>query len=452
MKTFSQFLLEATDPKGPIKKYMSPEEIAKKHKISGDTLETELKLGIKVESEHTGDKRMARMIALQHLEELPNYYSKLKKMEKVNESKSGDSSLRDWFTKSRASDGTPGWVQLGGKYAGKPCAKQPGQTTKPKCGSSKMKAALSDDEEQKAFERKNRQDPNPDREGKAKMVATEGRIAWHDPKNPNPSGYTPKEKSEAKRKQLGVDDPDKMSFEKGGPGEKEYARYGNISAAQEKMKKRGNQPKGKKHEFKKNPFWKKDTGQVRREIMGTNVPKSKESFYPSNVSKAKSRNEEFLGVNEEKDACYSKVKSRYKVWPSAYASGALVKCRKVGAKNWGNKTRKESYDYSNWREEFKATEYEFFDVIKPEPLKSSSVTENYTRIQSRGTTYSILLNWRGKNLGVQMFFPQFTRPSKEQVTFEVSKIYPGAIVLSFNPSTKDPTKPLLFTGDLNGPK
>jgi hypothetical protein len=41
----------------------------------------------------------------------------------------------------------------------------------------------------------------------------------------------------------------------------------------------------------------------------------------------------------KKDACYNKVKSRYKVWPSAYASGALVKCRKVGAKNWGNKSR-----------------------------------------------------------------------------------------------------------------
>jgi hypothetical protein len=41
----------------------------------------------------------------------------------------------------------------------------------------------------------------------------------------------------------------------------------------------------------------------------------------------------------KKDACYHKVKSRYKVWPSAYASGALVKCRKVGAKNWGNSTK-----------------------------------------------------------------------------------------------------------------
>lgn len=42
----------------------------------------------------------------------------------------------------------------------------------------------------------------------------------------------------------------------------------------------------------------------------------------------------------KKDACYHKVRSRYKVWPSAYASGALVKCRKVGAKNWGNKSKK----------------------------------------------------------------------------------------------------------------
>jgi hypothetical protein len=40
---------------------------------------------------------------------------------------------------------------------------------------------------------------------------------------------------------------------------------------------------------------------------------------------------------EKQDACYHKVKSRYKVWPSAYASGALVRCRKKGAANWGNK-------------------------------------------------------------------------------------------------------------------
>ncbi len=42
----------------------------------------------------------------------------------------------------------------------------------------------------------------------------------------------------------------------------------------------------------------------------------------------------------KKDACYYKVRSRYKKWPSAYASGALVRCRKVGASNWGNSKKK----------------------------------------------------------------------------------------------------------------
>lgn len=46
---------------------------------------------------------------------------------------------------------------------------------------------------------------------------------------------------------------------------------------------------------------------------------------------------DWLEINEgKKDACYHKVKSRYRSWPSAYGSGALVKCRKVGAANWGN--------------------------------------------------------------------------------------------------------------------
>ena len=55
----------------------------------------------------------------------------------------------------------------------------------------------------------------------------------------------------------------------------------------------------------------------------------------------------------KKDACYHKVKARYDVWPSAYASGALVKCRKVGAKNWGNKSKKEnvSESYDIWMED-----------------------------------------------------------------------------------------------------
>jgi hypothetical protein len=41
-----------------------------------------------------------------------------------------------------------------------------------------------------------------------------------------------------------------------------------------------------------------------------------------------------------KDACYHKVKARYRVFPSAYASGAIAKCRKVGAANYGKGSKK----------------------------------------------------------------------------------------------------------------
>ena len=71
----------------------------------------------------------------------------------------------------------------------------------------------------------------------------------------------------------------------------------------------------------------------------------------------------------EKDACYRKVKARYDVWPSAYASGALVKCRKVGAANWGNKSKKESieeYDVEN------AQDYKDF---------SNYMKENYSGLE-----------------------------------------------------------------------
>jgi hypothetical protein len=160
-------------------------------------------------------------------------------------------SLRDWFKGG-------GWVQAGGKYDGKPCAKQPGQKTKPFCRDADDRASMSKKERNRRAAKKRREDPNPNRKGKAKMV---------------------------------TDD------------------YSN---------------------------W---------------------------------RQELELSEEGKKDACYHKVKSRYSVWPSAYASGALVKCRKVGAKNWGNKTKKESYEYSNWRDDFIPTEIETTDLITADPIQ-----------------------------------------------------------------------------------
>ena len=65
--------------------------------------------------------------------------------------------------------------------------------------------------------------------------------------------------------------------------------------------------------------------------------KLEKSIYEDGQMISESQFDEAAG---EKDACYHKVKSRYKVWPSAYASGALVKCRKAGASNWGEGGKK----------------------------------------------------------------------------------------------------------------
>ena len=74
---------------------------------------------------------------------------------------------------------------------------------------------------------------------------------------------------------------------------------------------------------------------------GRKKQESKMSLKLEELVGKKLTEEQFDEAAGKKDACYYKVKRRYDVWPSAYASGALVKCRKVGAKNWGNKSKKE---------------------------------------------------------------------------------------------------------------
>ena len=76
-------------------------------------------------------------------------------------------------------------------------------------------------------------------------------------------------------------------------------------------------------------------GSLAKQINMPGFGESEESSEPQAITE-----EEFDVLAEKKDACYHKVKSRYKVWPSAYASGALVKCRKVGAANWGKSKSK----------------------------------------------------------------------------------------------------------------
>ena len=57
------------------------EDIAKKHKLDIKVMKNKLSSGMKVEMEHTNNKSKAKEIAMDHLFEDPNYYTKLKKME-----------------------------------------------------------------------------------------------------------------------------------------------------------------------------------------------------------------------------------------------------------------------------------------------------------------------------------------------------------------------------------
>lgn len=61
---------------------MSIKDIAKKHKISTEKIEAQIEMGKKVEMEHVKDVNLAKEIAMDHLEEIPDYYTRLKDMEK----------------------------------------------------------------------------------------------------------------------------------------------------------------------------------------------------------------------------------------------------------------------------------------------------------------------------------------------------------------------------------
>ena len=76
-----------------------------------------------------------------------------------------EENLRKWF-QSRSTDGTPGWVQV---VSGKPCARQPGQKSTPKCVSSSKRASMTKAQRLSAQRRKRRADPNqPQKSGAAK--------------------------------------------------------------------------------------------------------------------------------------------------------------------------------------------------------------------------------------------------------------------------------------------
>jgi len=287
-------------------------------------------------------------------------------------------SLKDWFKGG-------GWVQAGGKYDGKPCAKQPGQKTKPFCRDADDRASMSKEERNRRAAKKRKEDPNPNRSGKANFVTAEQvdakKYGGPDkllqrliPKGEKIIPSTPKKSANV----------DKAHFEPQGQQLDEL--WGKVALgagaafipyllkkfAKPAVDKAIDAPATgsgtlvDKLKQKRDTINQMNSYELQGEVIDEAGKKCWKGYKKAGTQTlfGKTYNrcvkEEVCPVcgydpceclegslQEKKDACYHKVKSRYKVWPSAYASGALVKCRKVGADSWGTK----SEGFSDWRSE-----------------------------------------------------------------------------------------------------
>ena len=97
-------------------------------------------------------------------------------------------------------------------------------------------------------------------------------------------------------------------------------------------------------------------------------------------------------------------------------------------------------------------EFEFIDIIKPEPLKATKgfiKFEEATRLPNYNKVGNIIdcyLAWRGTNYMIKMFFPSVKKPSRREVHDQLQKVYPGSRLWNYQVSDYDPGAPLLQVG------
>ena len=255
----------------------------------------------------------------------------------MNQKHIKEEGLRDWFGKSKSKGGKKGWVNV---VTGDSCASdKPGEGI-PKCVSSSKRASMSKKERVAAQAAKRREDPGQQKKSgasKPTMVKTDRKV-----------------RKEAMEVNSALDEnvsSGKSRLAKMGrvPGKPTGAITNTEKSAELKKQKDAEKSKDKAVANKvdvsgMSPF---DAARVKKRA---EFKAEKERLR----AQKKMRREETEVLDEakdkkgkgsgSKDACYHKVKSRYSVWPSAYASGALVKCRKVGAANWGNKSEETEFD------------------------------------------------------------------------------------------------------------
>ena len=311
--------------KEQLKPYRTVEQIAKKHRLEVSFIEKQLKMGEPIEHEHTKDHELATKIALQHLDEIPDYYTRLKKME--NDAKKHHKKFKDvkedYQSKNDAVEELENRLKV---------LKNTSYESIDKLMRLIMKKHdMTAKQLHNAFVDKNGKTPDDwiknlgegtlhhwfkgskSKDGKPGWVQADGSPCANEPGETK----TPKCFSSARLKAL------KAKGEKGESLIRSAVRRKRQKDKGQQAKSGGEQPT-MVSTFAKG---KKDPNYVKAE------PGIKESMELNEVQKDKPGK-----GSGKKDACYHKVKSRYDVWPSAYASGALVKCRKVGAKNWGTKS------------------------------------------------------------------------------------------------------------------
>lgn len=255
-----------------------------------------------------------------------------------------DENLRKWFKEK--------WVRFGpdGKIRGD-CARGDDSEGKPKCLPQAKAQALGKEGRASAAARKRRVDPNPERSGKAINVATKKKTnEGYGASLSDIIDYLRDTKPNLDRDSFlddvymyadasfGKPETDRL-FQDEKFLDKLYMIYQTGTQGVTEMDKSALQP-GRDGKVSHSTYGSRDKE-------GSDYFKGKES--PGKAITAKQASKDALDIlkkqgvaeeqlDEKQDACYHKVKSRYKVWPSAYASGALVQCRKKGAKNWGNKS------------------------------------------------------------------------------------------------------------------
>ena len=276
-----------------------------------------------------------------------------------------EGSLHKWFKGSKSKDGKKGWVNV---VTGGTCASdKPGEGT-PKCVSSSKRASMTKAERLSASRRKKKADPNQQsKSGAAKptYVRTDSKKKMNEDKVLKTiakelvgASKMHKGQSEKIKKHLKDMRKEEVKLETKkncGCGQDPCVTYGKKELTQaQKVDEacwKGYRAKGmKKKGGKLVPNCVKEGEGYQPEIEHSKLgdakkkaDKKRESKLPPHLQgdaigkmkKAFSEEDKKGKGSGSKDACYHKVKASAKVWPSAYASGRLVQCRKKGAANYG---------------------------------------------------------------------------------------------------------------------